>query len=286
MDNKYFEDLANSINEPNENKKSNTKSMATLTVKVDIDAKIYCDGDFLDLVEANVVKKIPIETGQHLITIESENVEGVSEDREVDVKEAGKNYLLIVKDMLVMIQAQNNQAEGGRLINQICSVRGLNALIVAASPIPFFGHEHPYNFERYEDNDHDTLGMVDDLLKGRSILVFQIPPIIDEKFESAGTRIMAKNVSYWNSIDKLECRLFILSLNQIKKGLLQLLEKEYDNAVSWMNGFIDKIPIYNVMEWERDEETDTGIPLTVSRLLESALMQCDKNEAELYIKNH
>ena len=99
MDNKYFEDLVNSINEPTENKKNDTNPTATLTVKVDIDAKIYCDGDFLDLVEANVVKKMLIETGQHLITIESENVEGVAEDREVDIKEAGKNYLILVNGM-------------------------------------------------------------------------------------------------------------------------------------------------------------------------------------------
>ena len=94
----YLSELQNSVLADNSSKEG-VNGNSTLTIKVDIDAKIYCDGDFLELVEANVVKKIPIEVGQHLITIESENVEGVSEDREVDIKEAGKNYLLLVNGM-------------------------------------------------------------------------------------------------------------------------------------------------------------------------------------------
>ena len=98
----YFESLKNSVQDPdqaNNNKPVESSEMATLTVKVDVDCKLFCDGDFLDLFEANKVKKIPIEVGQHLITIESEHYEGVSEDQVVDASEAGKNYLLLVNDM-------------------------------------------------------------------------------------------------------------------------------------------------------------------------------------------
>ena len=113
MNKDYFDSLKNSVqgSEKVEDSPTNTSGKATLTVKVDIDAKIYCDGDFLDLVEANIVKKIPIETGQHLITIESENVEGVSEDREIDIKEAGKNYLLIVKGLFLKIEENTKKQE-------------------------------------------------------------------------------------------------------------------------------------------------------------------------------
>jgi hypothetical protein len=101
MDDKYFEALKNSV--PNSEQStinvSNGSRQAYLTVKVDIDCKLYCDGDFLDLFEANRVKKISIEVGQHLMTIESEHCDGVSEDHVVDAAEVGKNYLLLVNGM-------------------------------------------------------------------------------------------------------------------------------------------------------------------------------------------
>ena len=101
MDDKYFEALKNSIpnSEQSTNNVSNGSRQAYLTVKVDIDCKLYCDGDFLDLFEANRVKKISIEVGQHLMTIESEHCDGVSEDHVVDAAEVGKNYLLLVNGM-------------------------------------------------------------------------------------------------------------------------------------------------------------------------------------------
>lgn len=101
MDDKYFEALKNSIpnSEQSTNNVSNGSRQAYLTVKVDIDCKLYCDGDFIDLFEANRVKKISIEVGQHLMTIESEHCDGVSEDHVVDAAEVGKNYLLLVNGM-------------------------------------------------------------------------------------------------------------------------------------------------------------------------------------------
>ena len=117
MDKNYFETLANSIDSQNQvtNSPAAKSDSAFLTVKVDIDCKLYCDGDFLDLVEANKVKKIPIEVGQHLISIESENIEGVSEDREVSIDEVGKNYLLVVKDLHTKEEELTRLAEEKRL---------------------------------------------------------------------------------------------------------------------------------------------------------------------------
>lgn len=101
MDKDYFNSLKNTVQDserPTSNS-SNILGKAFLTVKIDVDCKLYCDGDFLDLFEANKVKKIPIETGQHLMTVESEHCDGVSEDHVIDAAEAGKNYLLMIKDM-------------------------------------------------------------------------------------------------------------------------------------------------------------------------------------------
>lgn len=99
MDRDYFNSLKNSVqdSERSVNNVINSTNQTLLTVKVDIDCKVYCDGDFLDLLEANKTKKFTIETGPHLITIESEKYEELVEDREIDAK--GRNNLVIVKDM-------------------------------------------------------------------------------------------------------------------------------------------------------------------------------------------
>ena len=101
MDNDYFESLMNTVqnSEGHESKLANNLPNAFLTVKVDIDCKLYCDGDFLDLFEANKVKKISIQTGQHLMSIVSEHFEEVTEDRVIDAPEPCKNYLLLVNGL-------------------------------------------------------------------------------------------------------------------------------------------------------------------------------------------
>lgn len=101
MDNNYFENLANAIQdeEPASAQTSHGGFEATLTVKVDVDCKLYCDGDFMDLFEANKVKKISVPTGQHLFTVESERFNEVSEDVVLEIEQPGKNYLLLVKDL-------------------------------------------------------------------------------------------------------------------------------------------------------------------------------------------
>lgn len=286
MDDNYRDFLANIINEPNENKINDTNPAATLTVKVDIDAKIYCDGDFLDLVEANVVKKIPIEIGQHLITIESENTEGVSEDREVDIKEVGKNYLLIVKG----IQAKTSPEKEHKisdsteeLINHICSKKGLLALFHGAYVIeeddeePHFIFE-PSEWDRQRPWDEEV---VDRLLNDKSIVVFKVNSY--SNLDQYGVRTMAKNVSINDPCEPIDCYVYILSLHTIREGL-RCFVKSFDESVSLMKSFVENIDYYNSDKWI-NYECDT-IPRSVGCILAAALAMCNKQEAEYYINHH
>lgn len=73
---------------------------ATLTVKVDVDCNLYIDGDLVDdAIQANQIKKVPVPLGEHIITIESHYHSAITEDREIDIKEAGKNQVLLVKGL-------------------------------------------------------------------------------------------------------------------------------------------------------------------------------------------
>ena len=131
MDKDYFNSLKNSVqdSERSVNNVINSTDQTLLTVKVDIDCKVYCDGEFLDLLEANKTKQFTIETGPHLITIESEKYEELVEDREIDAK--GRNNLVVVKDMKQKEQEflqkekeekQNNE-KNSELEKQVCDFK-------------------------------------------------------------------------------------------------------------------------------------------------------------------
>ena len=277
--------LADSIQGLDQRSKENVSKsdMAFLIVKVDIDCKLYCDGDFLDLIEANKVKKIPIEVGQHLITIESENTEDVSEDREVSIEEAGKNYLLIVNgmhDKIASSKEPNNKDKEG-FINRICCEDGLTALINAAwMPAIWLYEEPPFRFEQFEGGMEECETLAKNLLNGESILVYQVPPKKDHGFEMSGERTMAK-ISEWDSSKWVECRLFVLSLKALKEGLWQLMDNNSNKVL--MEEFIEKISFYNS---EENDISESGIPVGVILMIESALLHCNKSEAISYIKSH
>ena len=95
----YFKALQEGIAEQSQGNKVDEVKSAYLTVKVDIDCKIYCDGDFLDLFEANKTKKVSIPRGQHIIDIESEHAEGLTRSETIDAAQSDKNYLLLINDM-------------------------------------------------------------------------------------------------------------------------------------------------------------------------------------------
>ena len=131
MDKDYFNSLKNSVQDSERpvNNVINSTDQTLLTVKVDIDCKVYCDGEFLDLLEANKTKQFTIETGPHLITIESEKYEELVEDREIDAK--GRNNLVVVKDMKQKEQdflqkekeEQQSNEKNSELEKQVCDFK-------------------------------------------------------------------------------------------------------------------------------------------------------------------
>lgn len=281
MDKIFLEMLADSAQELHQQKKEIATKSDTgfLTVKVDIDCKIFCDGDFLDLVEANKVKKIPIEVGQHLITIESENTGGVSEDREVDIKEAGKNYLLVIKDLHEK-EKEASQLAVEKLINHICGKKGLSALFHGAYTLgedevePAFIFE-PLEWDRQSPWDEQV---VNSLLNNKSIVVFKTHSY--SNIDQYGVRTFAKNVSI--NQDQIECYVYILSLQTIREGLRYFV-KFFDESVSLMESFVENIDYYNSDDWNGHCHL---IPRSVGCIMAAVLAKCNKQEAEYYINHH
>lgn len=87
---------------------------ATLTVRVDADCDVICDGDLLMTVKANQVSKQKISIGQHLIQFVSNEVPAAIVEQIFDCQENGKNYIIIVDTLEKKVDAVKQEVEDRR----------------------------------------------------------------------------------------------------------------------------------------------------------------------------
>ena len=73
---------------------------ANVTIRVDADCMLLCDGEYMDQqFKAGVITKIQLPTGQHLLEFLSEENPDVKVEKVVDFIEAGKSYLVMVNEL-------------------------------------------------------------------------------------------------------------------------------------------------------------------------------------------
>lgn len=106
MDNNYFDFLGqNSVpNNENSNTSNDTKGKVNLTVRVDADCQVICDGDFLFLVNANQIVKEKAPVGQHIFNFTSLDYPDATVEKIVDFPVEGNNYLIVVNDLNEKVQ--------------------------------------------------------------------------------------------------------------------------------------------------------------------------------------
>lgn len=74
--------------------------VAIVTVRVDADCFMQCDGEYIDIpLKAGQVSKAELPTGQHLLEFISTENPNVKVEKMVDFPESGKNYLVIVNEL-------------------------------------------------------------------------------------------------------------------------------------------------------------------------------------------
>jgi hypothetical protein len=73
---------------------------ASVTIRVDADCMLLCDGEYLDQqFKAGMITKIQLPTGQHLLEFLSEENPDVKVEKVVDFIEADKSYLVMVNEL-------------------------------------------------------------------------------------------------------------------------------------------------------------------------------------------
>ena len=74
--------------------------MAHVTVRVDADCFMQCDGEYVDIpLKAGQICKTELPTGQHLLEFLSAENPNVKVERIVDFPESGKNYLVVINEL-------------------------------------------------------------------------------------------------------------------------------------------------------------------------------------------
>lgn len=86
--------------QPEQPEKKSDSGMAHVTVRVDVDCFMQCDGEYVDIpLKAGQVCKTELPTGQHLLEFLSTENPNVKIEKMVDFPESGKNYLVVITEL-------------------------------------------------------------------------------------------------------------------------------------------------------------------------------------------
>lgn len=95
IDQSFFDDLV-----PKAQDSTSNAGKVSVTIRVDGDCFMMCDGDFVDAeFKANQITKVEIITGQHILEFQSVADPDNVVEKIVDYSENGKSYLLIVQGL-------------------------------------------------------------------------------------------------------------------------------------------------------------------------------------------
>lgn len=79
---------------------------ANVTIRVDADSMLLCDGEYIDQVfKAGVLTKIQMCPGQHLLEFLYTEDPDIKIEKEVDFPESGKSYLVLIKGLKELVDA-------------------------------------------------------------------------------------------------------------------------------------------------------------------------------------
>lgn len=101
IDYSFLEDIAP---KPQEEVVEVKTSVANVTIRVDADCMMQCDGEYIDIpLKAGSMSKTQLPTGQHLLEFFSNENPNIKIEKIVDFPEPNKNYLVIVNELKLAI---------------------------------------------------------------------------------------------------------------------------------------------------------------------------------------
>ena len=127
--------------EPKQPEQKTDTGLANVTVRVDADCFMQCDGEYVDIpLKAGQVAKTELPTGQHLLEFISTENPNIKVEKMVDFPESGKNYLVVVNELKAAIapsmpQGQPQQATPQNpYLDQLNQMQWNNPLVPPTMP--------------------------------------------------------------------------------------------------------------------------------------------------------
>ena len=85
---------------------------ANVTIRVDADSMLLCDGEYIDQpFKAGALTKIQLPIGQHLLEFLYTEDPDIKIEKEVDFPELGKSYLVLIKGLKDLVDAAAAEAK-------------------------------------------------------------------------------------------------------------------------------------------------------------------------------
>lgn len=127
IDFSFLENAAPKQPEPEPVKASS--GMANVTIRVDADSILECDGEYIDLpLKAGVMAKTQLPVGQHLLVFTSQENPNVKVEKVVDFPEADKNYLVMVNELKMQLAPAMPQMQQPQMPPQNAFLDQLNRM--------------------------------------------------------------------------------------------------------------------------------------------------------------
>lgn len=115
--------------------------VANVTIRVDADCFMQCDGEFVDVpLKAGMMAKTQLPVGQHLLEFFAQENPNVKVEKIVEWPESDKNYLVMVNDLQMklapampqqMQQPQMQMPPQNQYLDQLNQMQGYNPLLAA-----------------------------------------------------------------------------------------------------------------------------------------------------------
>lgn len=123
--------------------------VANITIRVDADCMMQCDGEFVDIqLKAGMMAKTQLPIGQHLLEFFSAENPNIKIEKVVDFPESNKNYLVMVNELKAAIAppiSQNSISQQPGIppqnsyldqLNQMARMNPLASMGMAQTPPP------------------------------------------------------------------------------------------------------------------------------------------------------
>ncbi len=117
-----------------------TSGLANITVRVDADCFMQCDGEFVDVpLKAGMMAMTQLPVGQHLLEFFSQENPNIKVEKVVDFPESDKSYLVMINELKAQIaptmqQPQMQMPPQNAFLDQLTQMAQMNPLAGMTMP--------------------------------------------------------------------------------------------------------------------------------------------------------